>query len=209
MIAVIDYRAGNLTSVKMALNKLGIAAKITSNKDEILAADRVIFPGVGAAGSAMQNLRDMNLIDVVPEVFASGKPLLGICVGMQIMLESSDENGGVPCLGIIQGKCEKFHFAGAANLKIPEIGWNQVQYNKKHPVLNNIETGTDFYFVHSYYPNVAEDANIASTTHGDCTFTSILGRDNMLATQFHPEKSGRFGLQLLKNFSTWDGKTNA
>jgi len=204
MIAIIDYKAGNLTSVANALSSLGVENTITADKDEILRAERVIFPGVGAAASAMENLRSHQLDQVLHQVMNQGTPLLGICLGTQIILDFSEEDGGTDCVGLIPGKAVKF--TKEDGIKIPHMGWNQVDYNGDHPVFAGIPTGSNFYFVHSYYPapEKAENA-LATTCFGSQTFVSVLQKDNVISTQFHPEKSGDIGLQLLKNFSEWEG----
>ncbi|MCH2204474.1 MAG: imidazole glycerol phosphate synthase subunit HisH [Lentisphaerales bacterium] len=205
MIAVIDYKAGNLRSVQRALEKIGVESIVTHEPEKILAADHVIFPGVGAAGSAMKSLTEMGIGKVLKECVDSGKPVLGICLGTQIIMEHSEEDDGVDCLGIIKGKTIRFQFDNP-NVTVPEMGWNQVKFGKEHPIFKDIKSGTNFYFVHSYYPSPAEAENaLTETEYAGLTFTSALTAGNLVATQFHPEKSGRHGLQLLKNFAKWDG----
>jgi glutamine amidotransferase len=206
MIAVVDYRAGNLTSVRLAFEALGIAARITNDPREILTAERVVFPGVGAAGAAMLNLRQLGLIKSLRQTVAQGTPFLGICVGTQILLTRSEEDGGVDGLGLIPGQVRLFRPADA-RVKVPQIGWNSVSWRRPHPVLSGIEDGSEFYFVHSYYPAPDDAASvIGETDYAGVRFTAVVGRANLIATQFHPEKSGRIGLQLLRNFSAWDGR---
>ena len=205
MIAIIDYKAGNLTSVKLAFQALGADAEITNDADTILAAERVVFPGVGAAGSAMEYLNQTGLAETIKAKIATGDPFLGICFGMQLLFEFSEEDGGVPCLGVLPGQVKRFNPA-YAKYKIPHMGWNSVTLKKNHPLLAGIEDQSEFYFVHSYYPDSSDEALvIGQTDYAEAKFTSIAGRDNFLATQFHPEKSGRIGLKLLQNFSRWDG----
>ena len=209
MIAIVDYRAGNLTSVARALEDLGIQCKVTANPDEILNAERVVFPGVGAAGKAMEMLGETGLDRVIRRVFESGVPLLGICLGTQIVLERSEENNAV-CLGILKGATRGFasEFARLNEKapKIPHMGWNQVRFVRHHPLFKDISETSDFYFVHSYFPDPAErDFRIGVTDYG-VSFTSVLACRNLVATQFHPEKSGPVGLAILRNFSTWDGR---
>lgn len=205
MIAIVDYRAGNLTSVKLACEYLGIAAGITSDPQVICSAERVIFPGVGAAASAMENIRELKLEAPLRQVIAQGTPFLGICLGTQIIFQHSEEDGGVPCLGFLDGDVLEFR-PQQADCKIPHMGWNTVAWRRAHPIFQGIETGSEFYFVHSYYPAPAKPEEIwAETEYADVTFSAVVGRDNLIATQFHPEKSGRIGLQILKNFSKWDG----
>jgi len=203
MIAIVDYKAGNLTSVKLALDHLGIPAEITREPERMLAADRVIFPGVGSAGAAMQNIRALGLADVLRQVVQRGTPFLGICLGTQIIFEASEEDGGIPGLGILAGTVKRFQPVSPAD-KVPQIGWNGVTFLRPHPLLAGIESGSEFYFVHSYYPAPADRACVlGETEYAGIRFASVVARDNLAATQFHPEKSGRLGLQLLKNFAAW------
>jgi glutamine amidotransferase len=203
MIAIVDYKAGNLTSVQLACRALGCEAVVTSDPQQILSAERVIFPGVGAAGAAMQHLTSMNLVNVLREVANKGAPFLGICLGTQILLEFSEEDGGTPTLGILPGRVPRFQPVDRRD-KVPQIGWNQVRQVKKHPLLEGIEDDSEFYFVHSYYPAPATpDLTICTTDYAGSTFSCMLGRANVAATQFHPEKSGRIGLKLLNNFLHW------
>jgi imidazole glycerol-phosphate synthase subunit HisH len=206
MIAVIDYKAGNLRSVQRALEKIEVECCITHDVEVIRQADHVIFPGVGAAGSAMKGLDGSPLGDVLKECIAAGKPVLGICLGTQIIMDSSEEDGGVNCLGIIKGATVKFDFEDP-HVTVPQMGWNQVNFDKEHPIFKGIASGTNFYFVHSYYPSPADESvALSSTDYAGKVFTSSISMGNLVATQFHPEKSGRHGLELLKNFSEWDGR---
>ena len=202
MIAIVDDRAGNLTSVANAFDFLGIENAVTSDPETILRADKVVFPGVGAAKSAMENLRSAGLVETLKRVVELGKPMLGICLGSQIVLDSSEEDGGVECLGLIPGKAVRF--ASEPGLAIPQMGWNQVKTaGTPHYVFDGIPDGTNFYFVHSYYPSPANPEHaIAKTTYGSQTFACALCAGNLVVTQFHPEKSGEAGLRLLKNFAT-------
>jgi len=203
MIAIIDYRAGNLRSVERALRHLNIPCAITSRPDEILKADRVIFPGVGAAGKAMETIREMKIDLTIAEVVANGRPFLGICLGTQIIFESSEEDDAV-CLGIMPGVVRRF--SDLSDEKIPHMGWNKLILKKKHPLLDGIGANEWFYFVHSYYPDPScSDDVVANTSYG-IEFASAVSRGNVFATQFHPEKSGHPGLKILENFSRWDGK---
>ena len=205
MIAIIDYKAGNLTSVKLAFQALGVEAEITNDADTILAAERVVFPGVGAAGATMAYLNETGLGETIKAKIATGDPFLGICFGMQLLFEFSEEDGGVPCLGVIPGQVKRFN-PTRDKYKIPQMGWNSVRIVKDHPLLTGIENESEFYFVHSYYPAPSQTEYIfGQTDYAEVNFTSIAGKDNFLATQFHPEKSGRIGLKLLENFSRWDG----
>ncbi len=203
MIAIVDYKAGNLTSVQLAFRALGCDAIITSDLHAILAAERVVFPGVGAAGSAMANLTGLGLIPVLKEVVARGKPFLGICLGTQILFDFSEEDGGTSTLGILPGRIPRFQPSSPWD-KVPQMGWNQMKTVRPHPLLDGIGDESDFYFVHSYYPLPADPAlAIGTTRYANVTFASMVGRANVVATQFHPEKSGRIGLLLLANFTHW------
>ena len=210
MIAIIDYKAGNLRSVERALKKLGFDCRITLDREEILASERVIFPGVGAAGKAMADLRHLGLDGVLKHVFENGKPFLGICIGAQIILDRSEEDS-VHCLGLIPGEAKAFPVplisGGDQRLKIPHMGWNGLRLITKHPVLNGIEPEDEFYFVHSYYLMPASDTDVIGTTNYGIRFPSVIGSRNLIAMQFHLEKSGAPGLKILKNFCQWDGQT--
>lgn len=205
-VALVDYGAGNLTSVSLALSHVGVSHVVTRDPDVIRDADRVVFPGVGAAGSAMENIREAGIDQALVEAARSGKPLLGICIGCQILLERSEEDGGVACLGLLPGTVDRFDFAHlpAPRPKVPHMGWNPVEFEREHPVLAGIPSGAYFYFVHSYHPAPSRGEDVLGrTTYGDRTFASMLARDNLVATQFHAEKSGVHGLGILKNFSLW------
>jgi glutamine amidotransferase len=206
MIAIIDYDAGNLASVARAVSHLGYANVITRDVEEIRSADRIIFPGVGAAGSAMTSLKHLGIDAVLHEAFNQRKPMLGICLGTQIIMEYSEENQ-TPCLGIIPGIVRAFspdlRDSDGKRLKIPQMGWNSVQPVKDHPVLAGLKETDEFYFVHGFYPEPAHSDHIVGTTRYGIQFASIVGYRNILATQFHLEKSGKPGLALLKNFCQW------
>jgi glutamine amidotransferase len=205
MIAIVDYKAGNLTSVLLAFQALGVDAEITSDADFIRSADRVVFPGVGAAGAAMMHLNEVGLASVLTDVVDAGTPFLGICVGTQILFDSSEEDGGVQCLGLVPGEVKRFRPSDPM-CKIPQIGWNTVEFKTDHPLFAEIEKESEFYFVHSYYPAPTDQSYVlAETEYADVRFSCVVGRGNMAATQFHPERSGRIGLQLLRNFTSWDG----
>ncbi|MFV9645047.1 MAG: imidazole glycerol phosphate synthase subunit HisH [Desulfobacterales bacterium] len=209
MIAIIDYKAGNLSSVERALKKLGYECRITQRREEILSCERIIFPGVGAAGKAMSDLKRLGLDEVLRYEFNAGKPILGICLGAQIVLERSRENEA-ECLGLIEGTVELFPqplFSEEKDrLKIPHMGWNRVNVRKEHPVLEGIAPADEFYFVHAYYPLPASDEYVFGTTCYGIEFASVIGYNSLIAMQFHPEKSGKAGLRLLENFCTWDGR---
>lgn len=211
MIAILDYKAGNQTSVLRALNFLGIEACITDNNETIMQADGVIFPGVGAAKQAMDRLTGQKQDELLKAVVEEKKPLLGICLGCQILLDYSEENN-TKTLGIIPGACKKFNsdWTDGVNeknipekIRIPHMGWNSITVKRKSPLLKNIESGDTVYYVHSFYPE-PQDKNLilATTTYGR-EFTAIFGHDGLWAVQFHPEKSGKTGLQLLKNFNDY------
>ena len=205
MIAIIDYRAGNLTSVRLAFEALGVEAEITSSAARILDAERIVFPGVGAAGSAMGHLAELDLADTIRAVVDRGTPFLGICLGTQIILGHSEENGGVDTLGIIDGNVRLFR-PDDPLVKVPQIGWNTVHQVRPHPIFKGIEDDSEFYFVHSYHPEPSSPESIfGQTDYAGVKFASVLGHGSLIATQFHPEKSGRVGLKLLTNFLDWDG----
>ncbi len=203
MITIVDYDAGNIRSVKRACNQVGIESVITQDPEEVLRSEKIIFPGVGAAASAMETLTRTGLDQAFKEVVAKGIPTLGICIGAQVILERSEESN-TTCLGIIPGETKRFNLSDPS-LKIPHIGWNGVQITQPHPLLEGIENGDEFYFVHSYYPNPINEQNIYAVSDYGTSFCCALGKDNLFATQFHPEKSGRFGLEFLKRFSSWKG----
>ena len=196
MVAIVDYRAGNLTSVKLAFDAIGAETVVTSDPAVVRSAERVVFPGVGAAASAMENLRMLGLTDAVREAAVSGRPFLGICLGMQILFKHSEEDGGVDLLDILPGQVRRF--PDKPGFKVPEIGWNDVQVDNPCGVL---KTGDEFYFVHSYYAEL-NPFTVGRTTYAGIEFTSAVRKGNLLATQFHPEKSGRIGLSLLSSFLT-------
>lgn len=212
MIAIIDYKAGNLASVARALNHLGFECQITSDVNTIKGADRVIFPGVGSAGQAMKDLQKMGLDRAISDLYESGKPFLGICLGAQIILEESEENQ-TTCLQILAGTVKRFsiplHSGDGRDLKVPHMGWNEVALKRIHPVFKGVTPESEFYFVHSFYPAPTNTDTIIGTTDYGITFTSVLGRRNLIAVQFHPEKSGLPGLTVLKNFCSWDGEDEA
>jgi glutamine amidotransferase len=209
MIAIIDYKAGNLKSVERALKELGFPCRITQRTDEILNSERIVFPGVGAAGKAMADLRQLGLDKALKAAFEANRPILGICLGAQIILERSEENT-TQCLGIIQGEVKLFPRPLLSEQKerpkIPHMGWNGVHLRIKHPVVKGITPSDEFYFVHAYYPRPSSDKCVIGTTDHGIVFASVIGHRNLIAMQFHPEKSGAAGLRILKNFCTWDGR---
>ncbi len=205
MLIIIDYDAGNVRSVQRACQHVGLQAEISSDPELVLAADRLIFPGVGSAISAMDRLRAEGLDEAIISFYKSGKPLLGICLGLEIAMEFTEE-GEKDCLGILPGVCKRFEFSDRV-LKVPHIGWNELKLVARHPVLANVSDGDEFYFVHSYYAKpIHEEHILGMTDYGDITFCSVMGSNNFFATQFHPEKSGKPGLSLLATFATWDGQ---
>ena len=212
MIAVIDYSMGNLHSVHKALQHVtNDDVVITSSPDEILKADRIVFPGQGAARDRMSELHKRELVDVVKEV-AESKPFLGVCMGMQVLMEHSVEGGGVDCIGLYQGRVEYFQdHIGATDtagnrLKIPQMGWNTVSQTQNHPLWKGIVDNSRFYFVHSYFVAPTDKSIIAGETEFGIKYPSAIAKDNVFAIQAHPEKSADDGLQLLKNFTNWDGQ---
>ncbi len=209
-VAVIDYGMGNLHSIAKALQHIPSkpTVQVTAQPDKILAADRIVLPGVGAIGDCMSALVNAELDQVVRQA-SKNKPLLGICIGLQIMLDESEESGSTQCLGIFPGSVKKFteHMQDkhGNTIKIPHMGWNSVS-QKQHPLWKNIPDNSRFYFVHSYYASPDQPAHCVGTSEYPNTFTCALAQDNIFAVQFHPEKSQRHGLQLLENFISWDGQ---
>lgn len=204
MTLILDYDAGNLGSVKRACSEVGMAAEFSAEPDALAQAERIIFPGVGAAGAAMRSLRERGLDLALKQAIASGTPVLGICLGMQVSLDYSEEND-TQTLGLIGGRVQRFQL-NRPDLKIPHMGWNEVRVRQPHPVLAGIEPGDEFYFVHGYYPNPSSPEHALAVTDYEHDFVCALGKDNYVGTQFHPEKSGRVGLRLFENFAQWDGK---
>ena len=203
MITIVDYKAGNLTSVKLAFEALNVECEITDSAEKVLNAERVVFPGVGAAGAAMQTLKNLRLVDAIRMVVQKGTPFLGICLGTQIIFQASEEDGGVAGIGLVPGTVKLFKPADRLD-KVPQMGWNSVKQVGNHPVLKGIEDGSEFYFVHSYYPAPSDQSYVlGETEYGGVKFASMIGKGSLFATQFHPEKSGRVGLRLLKNFCDW------
>lgn len=193
---IVDYGAGNLHSVARAVERAGYAACVTSEARLVRAAAVLIMPGVGAAADTMRNLRERGLVEPVREVIKSGRPFLGICMGLQALLTVSEEGGEHECLGVIPGRVRRL----PAGLKVPHMGWNRVRQRRPHPIWAGIPDGSFFYFVHSYYPELEDpEAAVGETEYG-VTFASVVARDNVVATQFHPEKSDEAGLRLYRNF---------
>jgi glutamine amidotransferase len=212
MIAIIDYRAGNLASVKRALDFLGEDSVVTSDYSKVIEAERVIFPGVGAAGKAIADLKRQELDKAIYEAFNNEKPILGICLGTQIIMEMSQEND-TRCLGLIKGEVRRFPEGltdpGGKRLKVPHMGWNRVKLKREHPLFEGVETDSEFYFDHSYYPAPVLAERILGETYHGIWFASVLVSGSLAAMQFHPEKSGRPGLKILANFCIWRGRDYA
>jgi glutamine amidotransferase len=200
MITIVDYGMGNLRSVQKALQKVGSDAVITSDPDTVRSADRLILPGVGAFGDAMEQLRARGLVEPVAGFIASGKPFLGICLGMQLLFEWGEEDGGHAGLGVLRGKVLRFQPTDPA-LKVPHMGWNALQWTRDDPVLAGLKPGCCVYFVHGYHVAPADPSIVAATTDYGGPFCSCVRRGNVFATQFHPEKSQKVGLKLLANFA--------
>lgn len=203
MITIIDYGAGNIRSVQRACAEVGAQAVITSDPAAVAKAEKIIFPGVGAAPSAMKYLKKTGLDTAIINAFKAGIPILGICIGAQIALDSSEE-GNQKCLGLVPGMTIRFRLKDKL-LKIPHMGWNDIKIIQPHPLLDGIKAGDEFYFVHSFYPQPADEKNIYAVANHGGNFCVALGSHNLFATQFHPEKSGRLGLELLVRFARWEG----
>jgi len=202
MLAILEYEAGNQTSVHRALGALGIPSIITADAALIREAKGLIFPGVGAAGQAMRHLRETGMDSVLREAVAARKPLLGICLGCQILLDSSDENN-TRMLGLVAGRCRRFDPAlreeDGQPIRIPHMGWNSLRHKSSSPLLHGLHPDAQFYFVHSYYVECRPELSIATTVYGR-EFCAVYGRDGLWGCQFHPEKSGVPGLRILQNF---------
>jgi len=198
MIAIVDYGAGNLRSVARALERVGYPAQVTADPDQVLQAAAVVLPGVGAAGEAMRQLEERGLPPALRQAIDRGTPVFGVCLGLQLLLDTTEEDGGARCLGILPGVVRRL----PPGLKIPHMGWNQVRQRPHRPawLFEGIPDGANFYFVHSYYGDPADASLIAAETDYGVSFGSVLLRDNLVATQFHPEKSGDLGLRLYHNF---------
>lgn len=203
-MAIVDYGMGNLRSV---VNAVSVAAQgrfsveSTADGAQLQAADRIVFPGQGAAADCMRALGRSGLDELLPEL-AQSKPFLGICMGLQVLFQRSDENGGVRCLGLFEGQIVRFD---DPSLKVPHMGWNKVRQHRAHPMWHNIPDNSMFYFAHSYHPAGVDQAVVAGSTEYGGEFAAVLARDNIFALQCHPEKSATVGLQLFSNFLTWDG----
>jgi glutamine amidotransferase len=198
-VAVIDYDAGNTLSVTRALEKAGARVDLTPDPARVARADAVVLPGVGAFGDCVRKLAERGMDEACREAVGSGKPFLGVCVGLQVLFEGSEESPGVEGLGILPGSVVRFE---PGDLKVPHMGWNQLDVTREHPVLEGLD-GEAFYFVHSYYPDPAERGDVLGTAEYGARFCAAAGRENLAAVQFHPEKSSRAGLKLYENFLRW------
>jgi len=209
LIAIIDYGMGNLRSVQKGFEKVGHKAIVTSDPATIMDASHVVLPGVGAFPDCMRNLDEKGLLDIVPKVINSGRPFLGICLGLQLLFTESEEFGIHKGLDIIKGRVVKFDFSAqsleASHLKVPHMGWNTVAVKRRPPAMEGIDEGAYFYFVHSYYVVPEDEKVVATTTAYGVEFASSIWKDNLFATQFHPEKSQEKGLRILKNFGDIKG----
>ena len=194
-VTVVDYDSGNLRSLSKALEKAGAQPQVSADPRVLLESDAVVLPGVGAGDAAMRALHGRGLVGPLCEFVASGRPFLGICLGLQLLMDSTDE-GGVQCLGIIHGKTRRL----PEGLKVPHMGWNQVKFRRAHPVFEGIPESVNFYFVHSYYAEPTDEDLVAGITEYGIPFCSIIVRDNVVGTQFHPEKSSALGLRIYENF---------
>ncbi len=196
MIAIVDYGAGNLRSVVNAITKLGYQPRLISSPGEVINAQAVILPGVGAAANTMKNLKALGLVSPICEFIASDRPFFGVCIGLQILFTGTEEGGWHKCLGIVPGQVRKL----PSGLKIPHMGWNQVKQRLSHPVFEGIPDEANFYFVHSYYVEPDDRSLVVGETDYGIRLCSVIARGNLVATQFHPEKSGEVGLKLYDNF---------
>ncbi len=203
MITIVDYEAGNLTSVRRALDHLGVPAKISADPTEIENAEKIIFPGVGHAESAMKSLKTRGIDKALRAAFEKGTPIMGICLGTQIILSHSEE-GDIETLDLIKGECKKFDLEDKT-LAVPHMGWNAISVKKEHFILKDITEKDELYFVHSFYTAPTDTDLVLATCEYEIDFACALGYKNLVATQFHPEKSGPVGLQIFKNFAEWDG----
>lgn len=206
MIAIVDYGMGNLRSVRKAFEKLGFLAYVTRSPEEILGSSGLVLPGVGAFGDCIQNLEVYNLVKPIKSFIETGKPILGICLGLQLLFEESEESPGVRGLEILQGRVVRFPKLEYERLKIPHMGWNQVKVRRELPILKGIPQESRFYFVHSYFPEPEDKEVILGKTPYGVEFTSAVRKENIFAFQFHPEKSSSPGLRILENFALMCGE---
>ena len=194
-LVVIDYQSGNLRSVAKALESVRVSPVVTGKAAEIGAADAVVLPGVGSGPAAMEALRRRDLVEPIREYVASGRPFLGVCLGLQLLLERTEE-GDADCLGSIAGRVKRL----PEGQKVPHMGWNELVIRQRHPILKGIKNGKDFYFVHSYHLQCEDEREILASTEYGGSICAVVGRENMIGTQFHPEKSGEVGLKILRRF---------
>jgi len=206
MIAIVDYGMGNLRSVSKAFQSQGFPVVVTRNPDDISNASGLVLPGVGAFGDCVNNLEEYGLIDPILDFIDSGKPFLGICLGLQVLFEESEEAPGVKGLGLIKGKVVRFPDLKDEGLKVPHMGWNQIIIKKEVPILEGVQDDSWFYFVHSYYPSPEDGSVIAVKTFYGLEFTAAIQKNNIFASQFHPEKSSDLGLKMIRNFSALCGE---
>lgn len=200
MIDVIDYRAGNAPSVQYALEHLGLRSRLVATPDAVAGSERIVLPGVGAARATLASLAEDGLADAIARRVRDGVPFLGICIGLQVLFEHSEE-GDTDCLGWVPGRVRRF----PADRRVPQIGWNEVRFVRDHPVARGLPGAGHYYFVNSYYGVPAEPADVLGVTDYGFEFCSVVARANLVATQFHAEKSGALGLGLLRGFASWDG----
>ncbi|NIP30298.1 MAG: imidazole glycerol phosphate synthase subunit HisH [Candidatus Dadabacteria bacterium] len=201
MIAIVDYGMGNLRSVHKAFESQGFSSQVTNDREIILNSDGVVLPGVGAFGDCIKNLGEYDLVDTIKQIIKKGKPYLGICLGYQILFDSSEESPDQQGLGVIKGTVVKFRFNKESNMKVPHMGWNQIKIKKDTEILNGIPNESWFYFVHSYYPVPSDSSLVAATSDYGIEFAAAIQKDNIFACQFHPEKSSDLGLKILRNFA--------
>lgn len=195
-VVIIDYGAGNLGSVVNAIAELGYQPRITSNPGDLSRAAAVVLPGVGAAGDAMEGLNNSGMADAIRETIFANRPLFAVCVGLQLLFSQTEEGGGHRCLNVIPGAVKRL----PSGVKTPHMGWNQVKQQLEHPIFSGIPDKANFYFVHSYYAEPVDTSVVAGTTEYGVAFCSMVIKNNLIATQFHPEKSGKWGLQMYANF---------
>jgi glutamine amidotransferase len=203
VIAIVDYGMGNLRSVQKAFEKVGAEARVVQDPRELAGAVGIVLPGVGAFGQAMENLKAAGWVEPLREACAKGLPFIGICLGMQLLFESSEEMGQHAGLGILAGDVRRFR----GNLKVPQMGWNQIHIQYPNPLLEDVPDGSYAFFVHSYYCVPRDNSVVLATTAYGIEFASVVGRENVFGAQFHPEKSQRVGLSMLENFSLIAGQT--
>ena len=194
-ISIVDYQAGNVRSVQKAIEAVGAQATITGDPEEIAGSDALVFPGQGACDSSMRRLRERGLVEPIRDFITGGRPFLGVCLGLQLLLEDSDE-GSEPCLGVLPGRVRRL----PPGTKVPHMGWNEVNLRGDHPVLAGVPSGSYFYFVHSYYADPQDESVVLGTTSYGLDFCSAAAWDNVVAVQFHPEKSGDLGLRIYRQF---------